>query len=142
MRAGRFVAAIGLLLVLAAPASGAIRITKIYYDPPGKDTGTNAHLNKEWVRIRNTGASKVALKGWTLRDTSGHVYTFPKASIGPGKVLYVHTGSGSNTVRHKYWGEDNYVWNNDGDKATLRRANGTKADSCRYAGGAPGYVTC
>jgi hypothetical protein len=27
-----------------------------------------------------------------------------------------------------------YVWNNDGDRARLRRANGTLADSCAYSG--------
>ena len=45
------------LLILAAPAaaSAAVRIAKIQYDPPGSDTGTNSHLNMEYVVLKNTG---------------------------------------------------------------------------------------
>jgi hypothetical protein len=36
-----------LTLGLASPASAAIKITKIYFDSPGADTGTNKSLNAE-----------------------------------------------------------------------------------------------
>jgi hypothetical protein len=48
--------------------------------------------------------------------------------------VWVHTGSGSSEAQHRYWGQDNYVWNNDGDTGKLKRANGTVADSCSYSG--------
>jgi hypothetical protein len=53
----------------------------------------------------------------------------------------IHTGNGSNTSRHRYWRQDNYVWNNDGDRARLKKPNGTTVDSCSYSG-AGSSVTC
>lgn len=44
----------------------------------------------------------------------------------------MHTGSGSNTARHLYWGEDYYVWNNTGDKAILKNKSGTTVDTCKW----------
>jgi hypothetical protein len=35
-----------LLMGLAPAASAKIEIYRIVYDPPGKDTGTNWHLNR------------------------------------------------------------------------------------------------
>ena len=32
------------------------------------------------------------------------------------------------------WHQDWYVWNNDGDRARLRKPNGTTVDSCSYSG--------
>jgi len=59
MRLTRVLAAwVATLLLLAFPAvaSAAIKVSKIHYDPPGEDTGTNVHLNKEYVVLKNTGA--------------------------------------------------------------------------------------
>jgi hypothetical protein len=69
----------------ASPASAAIKITKIYCDSPGADTGTNKSLNAEYVVIKNTGTTRKALTGWTLRDASKHVYKFPTFRLGAGK---------------------------------------------------------
>jgi hypothetical protein len=54
----------------------------------------------------------------------------------------VHTGKGTNTTSHKYWGRSWYVWNNTGDKATLRRADGTWIHSCSWTSGGLGYKYC
>ncbi len=42
---------------------------------------------------------------------------------------------GEATANDRYWGMSNFVWNNDGDKATLVKRSGRIADSCSYAGG-------
>ena len=47
-----------------AEAAAAIRFGVIQYDPSGADSGSNAHLNQEWVTIRNTGAKPRRLTGW------------------------------------------------------------------------------
>ena len=44
-----------LTLGLPPPASAAIRITKIYFDSPGADTGSNTSLNAEYVVIKEHG---------------------------------------------------------------------------------------
>lgn len=142
-----------LLVAAASPALGAIRLKKIAFDPPGKDTGTNTHLNKEWILIKNTGSASKNLSQWKLKDKGGdHTFGFPGISLPGGDLLKLHTGSGSHdvtagcggqcTVHHYYWDLNDYVWNNGGDKATLKKPSGAVADSCGYGGGATSPKRC
>jgi hypothetical protein len=71
----------------------------------------------------------------------GHTYRFSTYSLGAGKTVTVHTGSGSNTAAHRYWGEDDYVWNNTGDKAILKTKAGTVVDTCKWGDG-DGNTAC
>lgn len=41
-----------------------------------------------------------------------------------------------------HWDLDNYVWNNDGDRATLKRPNGTIVDRCAYTASADSPYPC
>jgi hypothetical protein len=123
-------------------AASAVKLGRIQYDSPGTDTRSNASLNAEWVTIRNTGTRRVNVKGWTLRDTSRHVYTFGSTFyLGAGSAVRIHTGSGTSTATNRYWGRRAYVWNNDGDTAILRNASGTGIDRCTW-GDESGVTTC
>jgi len=130
-RVGAIVAAAMLPAVVlpmaAAPAeaASAVRISPLQYDSPGSDSGSNASLNAEWVRVHNYSTTKKVLTGWTLRDASGHVYRFGTYTLRPGSTVRIHTGKGSNTAAERYWGQGWYVWNNDHDKATLKNKAGT-----------------
>jgi hypothetical protein len=128
-----------LSLIPTAPA--AIKITKIYFDSPGADTGSNTSLNAEWIRLKNTGSRGRYLTGWTIRDTSGHVYRFGTYRLRAGYTVTVHTGRGTNTRRNRYWRSDGYIWNNDGDTAKLKNRVGTLIDRCHYSG-AGSYKIC
>jgi hypothetical protein len=116
-----------LLLFTSSPAQAVstVRISGVQYDSPGSDTGSNFSLNAEWVRITNYSSSRKSLSGWSLRDTSNHVYRFGTFSLGAGKSVRIHTGSGSNSSTDRYWGSGWYVWNNSGDRATLKNSAGT-----------------
>ncbi len=123
-------------LGLAAPsasAAGRVKIERIYYNSPGADYGSNQSLNAEWVKICNHKDHRVRLRGWTLRDAAGHVYRFGRFRLASDSCVKVHTGSGTNTKHHRYWGSGWYIWNNDGDTAKLKRRNGTLADKCSYS---------
>jgi len=140
--------AVGVSLTGAVPAQAAtpaIQITKIYYNSPGTDTGSNASLNAEWVRLTNTRTYTINLKGWTLRDKSSHIYTFTSNYyLGAGTRTYVHTGKGVNgypDVQHRYWRSAWYVWNNAGDTASVRNPAGTLIDSCTW-GSSGSYTYC
>ena len=111
------------------------------YDSPGKDTGSNSSLNAEWVRVTNTTTKKRVLTGWTLRDRARHVYRFPTFVLKPARSVRVHTGKGANTQRDLYWRQGWYVWNNDGDKATLKNKAGATVDTCTWADGS-GVTSC
>jgi len=128
--------ALAMLALSANPADAAtpVRFTKIQYDSPGSDNGSNTSLNAEWVVITNKGTTKRALTGWTLRDLSNHVFKFPTLSLNPGASVKVHTGRGTNSRTDLYWKQTSYVWNNTGDKAILKNSAGTLVDTCSWSG--------
>ena len=130
-------------VALAAPAdaSSAVRFAKIQYNSPGTDNRSNSSLNAEWVTITNHASTRRTLTGWTLRDASGHVYRFPTFGLAAGSSVRVHTGTGSNGTYNLYWRASNYIWNNSGDKATLKNSAGTTLDTCSWGSGS-GSVYC
>ncbi|MEV6811533.1 lamin tail domain-containing protein [Micromonospora sp. NPDC051296] len=133
-------------LAVATPAQAAtpaIEITKVYYDSPGVDNRSNKSLNAEWVRLTNRRSSTINLKNWTLRDKANHVYKFSgDFKLAKGKSVVIHTGKGTNTAGHRYWGSGNYIWNNTGDIAYLRNASGKLIDSCKWTKKGNGYTNC
>ncbi len=127
--------AAGLLAPVSADAAvPAVRITKIYYDSPGTDLGGAKSLNGEYVVIKNTTRTARSLSGWTLRDKTGFVFTFPSFTLKGGATVTVHTGTGTATAAHRYYGYTGrrYVWNNTGDTAYLRDSKRVLKDSWTY----------
>jgi Lamin Tail Domain len=137
---------IGGAVATTAPSATAttpgIRITAIYFNSPGSDSGSNSSLNAEWVRIKNFTSHRKALTGWTLRDASAHVYHFPTFHLAAGAAVKVHTGHGSNTAGNLYWRSSYYIWNNTGDTATLKNSAGTVIDRCSYSSAADPEALC
>ncbi|UNO42689.1 lamin tail domain-containing protein [Streptomyces sp. MST-110588] len=131
-------------LVVAAPASaaGSVHITKIYYNSPGRDDRSNRSLNGEWVEIKNSTSRSVNLKGWTLTDASRHKYTFGSYSLGAGKSVKIRTGRGTDTAGNRYQNRRAYVWDNDKDTATLKKASGARVDRCSYNNRHREWVAC
>jgi len=135
-------AAVFVVGVPRAEAASPLQFGRIYYDSPGSDTRTNASLNAEWAIVKNVTGSTRCLTNWTVRDAAGHVYKFGSFCLGANKYVYLHTGRGTNTATHRYWGSGNYIWNNTGDKAYLRNGSGTLMDSCSWSSVGSGYKYC
>src|SRR3954453_1807121 len=129
------------VLPSTADAGSAVRLRRLQYDSPGSDTGSTLSLNAEWVTITNHAATKRTMTGWTLRDAQSHVYRFPAFTLAAGASVRVHTGRGSNGAHHLYWGSAGYIWNNTGDKGTLKNSAGTVLDTCGWGSGS-GVVSC
>ena len=137
----RAIAAIVLMLgtitmlgsTAAQAATSPVVIHEIFYNSPGPDRGSNASLNAEWVQLHNNSGHSVTLTHWTLRDRAGHVYTFGTYTLRAHGSVKIHTGKGSNIPSNRYWGHSWYIWNNDGDGATLRNATGTVLSRCSYS---------
>jgi hypothetical protein len=109
---------------------------RIVYNPRGRDTGTNAHLNEEMVVLRNTGATTRRIHNWLVRDRAGNRYRIPDGfRLGPGRYVRIHTGRGTDDGNDLYWGRTRYVWNNGGDRATLKDRKRRVRDRCSYGGG-------
>ncbi len=133
-------------LLVATPASAKVEIKEIAFNPKGADDGSNRHLNKEYVFLKNTGSRTKDLSGWKLHDKGrDHVYRFEDVTLEPGDYLRVHTGRGETTggtgcpaggdcdnFYDFYWGLEHYVWHNAGDVATLKTPSGKVVDRCRY----------
>ncbi|WP_320067712.1 lamin tail domain-containing protein [Micromonospora sp. RTGN7] len=136
---------VGGLLAVAGPAQAAtpaIQITKVYYNSPGTDNRSNSSLNAEYVKLTNRRSAAVNLKSWTVRDKSSHVYKFAgDFRLAAGASVYLHTGKGTNTATHRYWGSGAYIWNNDGDTAYVRNVAGTLIDSCSWKSSGS-YTSC
>jgi hypothetical protein len=132
------VVAASILTAVQANAAGTVYISKVYFDSPGSDTGSNSSLNAEYVVIKNGDNVSHSISGWTVRDAAGHVYKFATLRLGAGKQAIIHTGDGTkyttSASTHLYWGREWYVWNNTGDKVILRRADGSLKDTCSYSG--------
>lgn len=107
------------------PSDLPLAIADLQHDPPGPDGEV---LNGEWVLIENRGPERVRLEGLVLSDESNNAYRFPDRELAPGGTVRVFTGGGRDTASALYWGRTMPVWNNDGDTAFLRDAEGRLVD--------------
>ncbi|OGP94396.1 MAG: hypothetical protein A2Z19_02725 [Deltaproteobacteria bacterium RBG_16_54_18] len=112
---------------------GPLKITSLHADASGDD---RFNLNGEYVRICNISPLAVALPGFSLVDNEGYRYIFPAGVLKPGYTLLLLTGAGEDVVTGDqlffYWNSTYPIWNNKGDKATLRDPQGAVVDSFIY----------
>ncbi len=112
---------------LPAQDKAAAKIAEVKYKSDGDDR-LKENWNSEWVLIEGNGE----VRGWTLSDEGGHVFIFPAGFVLSGSVR-VHSGDGENTQADLYWnGGRRPIWNNDGDKATLKDGKGDVVDEYSY----------
>ena len=82
-------------------------------------------LATEAVSIANFGDRAVALQGWELADSAGHIYTFGQVTLfGEGAAILIHTETGRDGPSDLYWGLEEAIWQS-GATVTLRDATGT-----------------
>jgi hypothetical protein len=102
-----------------------------HYDADGDDA---ANLNDEYFTLENTGTGPVDLGGWTVSNERGAVFRFPDGyRLAVGAVVFVHSGSGTDSGNVLFWGSAAPVWNNDSDIAVLYDATGLLIDIYHYA---------
>ncbi|MEU9398800.1 lamin tail domain-containing protein [Streptomyces sp. NPDC048242] len=119
----------------ARPGRGDVQISRVQYDSPGFDNGSNRSLNNEWVELTNNSRHRVNLSGWTLSESRrGVTYTFRHFSLGGHSTVRVHTGVGRDTFRDVYLDRRNYVWDNNRDTATLRDDHRRLVDDASWGG--------
>ncbi|SNY06612.1 lamin tail domain-containing protein [Paractinoplanes atraurantiacus] len=133
-------------LKITVKAAAPVQFTKIRYDSTGADTGSNASLNAEWVKLTNKTKTRINLNGWTLRDAQSIVYKFSgTVYLNAGASIFVQSGKGTNTATHRFWGragKSGYVWNNGGDTAQLRTPANVIVDACKWAIVGTGETNC
>ncbi len=108
------------------PQPGKVDITNVFYD------GSGSNEPDEFVEIQNSGSSSVGLQGWTLRDNSEHIFTFPFFSMQPGQICRVYTNQTNAATCGFSYNSSSAIWNNSGDCAYLRDSAGTEVDRYCY----------
>lgn len=86
----------------------------------------------EFVLIKNVGAGPLDMGGWRLSDAANTTYTFPAFTLAAGAEVKVWVKSGADDAANLFWNRASAVWNNGGDTATLRDAQGNLASSYTY----------
>jgi len=79
-------------------------------------------LSDEVLVVADDGGP-VDLTNWTLRDESGHLYTFPAIKLLQGGTVNLHTAAGTDTVTDLYWAQAGAVWSS-GKSALLSDQGG------------------
>jgi hypothetical protein len=119
-----------------AKASGPFRIALINY-------AQGRTLNSEYLVVQNVTRHRHSLTGYSIVDPNDNQrYRFPKTVLRSGMSVTLHTGHGRNRPHHRYWGQDDPMWNNDGDQAQLRKPSGKVVDRCSYDGTEGGTTLC
>lgn len=111
-----------------------VQISRVQYDSPGWDNGSNDSLNREWVDITNTGRQGVNLDDWTLSGRDGRTYTFDHLRLGGRSTVRVHTGIGRDTGRDVFQDRRRYAWDNYADTASLRNDRNRLVDAVSWGG--------
>jgi LysM repeat protein len=71
-------------------------------------------LAQEALVVVNDGGP-VDLAGWSLRDETGHSYSFPSLMLFEGGAVTIHTAAGADSVTDLYWGQADAVWESGKD---------------------------
>lgn len=97
--------------------------TDVHYDAEGND---NANRNDEYFGLKNISDKPLDLSGWIISDANGkHAYIIPDGFIlNPGKLVYIYTGTGEDTLYKLYWNFGRAIWNNTGDKIYILNPEG------------------
>jgi hypothetical protein len=77
-----------------------------------------ADLENEVVVLKRLGEGDLWLTGWQMKDTHGHIYTFPQLLLNKDGAVQVYTRTGTDTAITLYWGLPQAVWNS-GDTVFL-----------------------
>lgn len=136
-------------------ADRGVSFTKLRFDPPCNEDGSVGCRNAEFVVIRNDSKEVKDLKGWTVHDLGqDFVYEIPyRTRVKPGEKVFLYSGRGQDLTeanahgepRTKYyyhWDRRKPVWDNDRDRATLERRDGSVADRCGYGRAARHLKVC
>jgi micrococcal nuclease len=104
-----------------SPSEYNLTVIQLHEDAQGDDS---ENLNDEYVTFENEGTTSVDMTGWMVLDEANNQYDFSPFVIENGSSVTLYTGQGTDNDTKVYWGNDNPIWNNDGDSLFLRDAEG------------------
>ena len=87
-------------------------------------------VTSESVTIKNVGDT-INVKGWTLSDSSGHVYTFSERYLFSQAIILINTRVGADTPQALFWNRDQAAFGDPGDVLTLKDDKGVVQSTYR-----------
>ena len=130
---------------LAARPETGVRLERMRFDPRCDENASVRCRNKEVVWVRNDSVDTKNLRGWTIHDLGqDFVYSVRhRTRLKPGERLILYSGRGQDligassngsrrTTYYYHWDRRREVWENNRDRATLKRRDGSVADRCGY----------
>jgi hypothetical protein len=84
--------------------------------------------------VNSFDSRTIVMANWKFRDIADRIYVFPPFSLGPTATVRVWTKAGTDDASNLYMGRGAAVWNNEGDTAWLRDADGDLIDEYSYQG--------
>lgn len=111
--------------------SGELHITSFHANADGDD---RENVNGEYLRVCNVSPRPLDIQGFRLTDLSGRSFELPSVIIPAGHTVKIHSGKGTHQADPAdqlavYLGQDQPVWNNKRDRATLYDRYGRVVDS-------------
>jgi len=89
-------------------------------------------VNKEFIRLVNTGTQDAHIGGWVLSNGS-FSFTFPAGTVVPHNgSLVVRTGTGTNGNGTVHMNQTHYVWPKGGGHAILKDGTGKLIQNCAF----------
>lgn len=99
------------------------------------------NASKESILIRNNGSTSVEFDGWTVSDEGSNRFSdFGNITLGSGETVTVYSGEAgepescdaSGAPDYERCWDASFVWNDDGETATLRNSDGEVVDTHTY----------
>lgn len=110
-------------------ATGSVEIVKVHYKGTVKRTQAD-----EYAELVNRGTAPIDVSGWTLdAGDRGQTFTFPQGTtLAVGQVIRVYTDEVHAETGGFKFGIRRSVWNDRGDRASLRDASGATVSVFAY----------
>jgi endonuclease/exonuclease/phosphatase family metal-dependent hydrolase len=89
-------------------------------------------IDAEFVLLNNLTSEAINMTGWKLYDRANHQFIFPSFTLAPNEQVKVWTKSGLNDMQNLFWNHRRSIWNNQGDRATLKDNAGDIVSTYSY----------
>jgi len=94
------------------------------------------HGSDEYIVLENDGKCQVDLSGWTVENGVGESYRFGEPTVlESGEQLVLHSESGEDTEKQRYWATEESVWPKTGGTVRVETETGEQVLRESYKNG-------
>lgn len=115
-----------------------IVINEVHYNPvnslagDANGDGVRSSSHDEFIELVNTDTDSVNLKGFTLHDAGGIIYTFADIKLGSYQALVIFGGGNAVPISNVKILTNSLSLNNANNSVFIKNANGIMLDSMSY----------